>query len=682
MCCGAGCALAQTVLPRLPAGIAYDAAGNLYLADAARNALYESTLAGELLLVAGGNAQGFGGDGGPATAALLNQPQAVAVAADGTLYLADTANQRVRSIDTAGLVHTVAGSGVAGFSGDGGAATQARVRNPVALATMPDGSLLIADAGNHRIRRLQAGTLTTFAGNGEEGFGGDGGPATNALLDTPEGVAVTADGRVLIADSHNHRLRVVSTDGTISTLAGTGQRGYAGDGGAAVLAKLSLPRGVAVLPDGRIVFADADNQRLRVVATDGTISTLVGSGVQGDAGEGSGASLATVNSVHGVAISPVNGAAAFADSSNRVVRALLEDQKVFNAASMNSGAATTVSLQQQGSEVAVQVQGNAGTPVGAIQVSENGVVLAAGTLRAGAASIALQGLSVGTHSLVALFPGDGFNPAASSLPVGFVVTDRRATVTTMSLPGMSYQGLPLTLVATVSSASGTPTGTVTFLDGSSVLATSPLSGSVASTVVLAPVLGTHVISASYSGDTNFLPSSTNAQSVNILAAPSFTLTVHGSDSMTVAAGTPAGFQFDVAGSGGAFTGAVSLSVAGLPSGTLGTFSPAEVIPGAGSSLVTLTIPTAQLLSVVAGRELFVLGLLVPLVCLSHKRRAQGRLVFPVFLCCFLLSACGCGARTLQESTPAKSYTLTVTATGTDLLGAIVSRNATIRLSVR
>ena len=225
-----------------PAQIAYDAAGNLYIADLNNNVIRKVDLAGIVTTVAGNGEQGFAGDGGPATSAQLDSPAGVAVNAAGDIYIADTHNQRIRKV-SGGTITTIAGTGVAGFSGDNGAAASAQLSNPTALALDSSGNLFIADTDNHRIRKISGTTITTVAGNGEQAFSGDGASATAAGIDSPNGVAVDAAGKIYIGDTRNQRVRVVDTAGVISTLAGNGSKAYGGDGGTAAGASLARPRG-------------------------------------------------------------------------------------------------------------------------------------------------------------------------------------------------------------------------------------------------------------------------------------------------------------------------------------------------------------------------------------------------------------------------------------------------------
>jgi len=216
--------------------------------------------------MAGNDTSGFSGDGGPATQAQLNTPQGVSVDAAGNIYIADTSNCRIRKVNTYGQISTYAGTGVCDYSGDGGAAITAKLNNPRHIALDSSGNLYIADTDNHRIRKITAatGTITTVAGTGSSGGAGDGGPAVNARLNHPRGVFVDASGNIYIADTDNHRIRKVTTaTGTITTVAGTGTEGSWGDGWLAANAQLDHPGGVFVDASGNIYIADTDNSKVR-----------------------------------------------------------------------------------------------------------------------------------------------------------------------------------------------------------------------------------------------------------------------------------------------------------------------------------------------------------------------------------------------------------------------------------
>jgi len=217
------------------------------------------------------------GDGGPATAAQIGSIQGLAVDRLGNVYLSDTDHHRVRKIDVHGVITTIAGTGAAGFSGDGGPASLAQLNLPYGVAADANGSVYVADLNNNRVRRIAPdGTISTFAGSGGQGSSGDGGPATAAQLLTPRDVAVDAAGTVYISEFGSHRVRQVTPDGLIATAAGIGVAGFRGDGGPAADAQLDSPAGLAVDRSGALYIADSQNQRVRKILPGGLISTVLG----------------------------------------------------------------------------------------------------------------------------------------------------------------------------------------------------------------------------------------------------------------------------------------------------------------------------------------------------------------------------------------------------------------------
>jgi NHL repeat-containing protein len=271
---------------------------------------------GDISTVAGTGTAGFGGDNGPATAAQIRTPTAVAGTADGGYVFSDQGNSLVRRVSPSGVVTTIAGNGTAGFGGDNGPATSAMLNAPNGLAEMPDGSILIADSNNNRVRRVSpGGTITTVAGGGT---GGDNIPATNTALAFPVGLAARSDGSYLIGVNDQHRVRQVDAGGTITTVAGTGAAGSAGDNGQAALALLNGPAGVALMPDGGFLIADADNGRVRRVLPDGTITTVAGT-TPGFGGDGGPATAAQLNNPL-AAVPAAGGAIVIADTNNNRVR--------------------------------------------------------------------------------------------------------------------------------------------------------------------------------------------------------------------------------------------------------------------------------------------------------------------------------------------------------------------------
>jgi hypothetical protein len=251
-----------------PRGIAVTPDGGYLIADLGSDRVLRVSPTGVVTPAAGNGTQGSDGDNGPATAAEVNQPHDVAVTADGGFLIAELGGARIRRVSPAGTITTVAGNGNLDSSGDGGPATQAGVNGPAGVAATADGGFLIVEFFGDRVRRVSpSGTITRVAGTGTGGLAGDGGPATAAQLSDPFDVDVTADGGYLIADAGNSRTRRVSPGGRITTVAGSTQ-GLAGDGGPATAAQLAQPRGVASTADGGFLVADSLNSRVRFVDSD------------------------------------------------------------------------------------------------------------------------------------------------------------------------------------------------------------------------------------------------------------------------------------------------------------------------------------------------------------------------------------------------------------------------------
>jgi sugar lactone lactonase YvrE len=247
-------------------GLALDTDGNLYIADAGNRRIRKVTTDGIISTIAGTGVQGFSGDGGAAINAQLNRPTSV-LFSGGSLYIADSSNQRIRQVNSTGGIRTLAGNGVAGFSGDGGAAISASLQFPLGMAMDSLGNLYFADGDNNRVRQIRPdGTITTVAGDGPGRYAGDQGPASSASLNIPFDVAVDGAGNLLIADAGNNRVRKVDTSGFISTVAGSGVDGFSGDGGLATEAILSFPWGLTTDAAGNVYIADRVNNRVRIVS--------------------------------------------------------------------------------------------------------------------------------------------------------------------------------------------------------------------------------------------------------------------------------------------------------------------------------------------------------------------------------------------------------------------------------
>lgn len=314
-------------------GIALDSSGDLYLADTGNCRVRKITASiGFVSTAAGSGAAGsgcgsFSGDNGPATAATLNAPGDVAVDNHGNLFIADTGNARIRMVDaSSNVITTVAGGGTLTTGSDGGPATAAKLVSPAGLAVDGSGNLFFSDAGDNRVRRVSAGGIIgTVAGTGVAGFGGDGGLATAARLNGPAGIALDPIGNLYIADNGNNRVRRVdAVQGTIGTVAGNGQNGFGGDSGPAVNAQLASPRGVAVDGTGNLWIADEANDRIRMVnSSTGIITTIAGDGTQNSSGDGGLASAAEVDLPWGLAISAADQTVYFSENGSSRLRALV-----------------------------------------------------------------------------------------------------------------------------------------------------------------------------------------------------------------------------------------------------------------------------------------------------------------------------------------------------------------------
>jgi uncharacterized protein (TIGR03437 family) len=349
-----------------PYSIAADLAGNLYIAGAGR--IRRVTRDGRIDTIAGTGTRGYSGDGGPAVSAQLSYTPGIAVDSSGNLYVADINNSRVRKITLEGIISTVAGNGGFGFDGDGGPATVATLDSPQGVAVDPSGNIYIDDIGNSRIRMVAPnGKITTVAGSGDSmldgGYSGDGGLALSASLRKPTGVALDSSGSLYVADSGNNRIRKVATDGTISTFAGTGTQAYSGDGGPASSAQFYDPEGIGFNAAGELFIADAGNNCVRKIARDGTVTTIAGTGVPGYSGDGGPATHAQLDYPIAVAFDPT-GNLLIADQDNSVIRRVSLDGVVTTAAgngtpghSGDGGAATRAQLNSP-SAVVIDAGGN------------------------------------------------------------------------------------------------------------------------------------------------------------------------------------------------------------------------------------------------------------------------------------------------------------------------------------
>ncbi|PWT99085.1 MAG: hypothetical protein C5B51_27925, partial [Terriglobia bacterium] len=392
-------------------GLALDLSGNLYLADYSNSVIRKVTTGGTITTTAGNGTPGFSGDGGPALNAQLRSPGGIATDLSGNLYIADSANSRIRKVATNGTISTVAGNGIfpgsgpgfIGPAGDGSPATSAQLGYPTGVAVDSAGSLYIADPGSDRVRKVVAGIMFSEAGNGFTGYSGDGGPASGAQMGLPLGMAVDTLGNFYVSDSDNNVVRKIAPGGPISTIAGDGKGtpGYSGDGGPATSAALSGPAGLAIDAAGNLFIADLGNNAIRKVAANGTISTVAGNSICGYLGDGGPASAAELCAPWGLALD-TSGNLYIADSGNNVVRKIA------------GGTITTIA----GNGTA-GFSGDGSAATGAQLFNPTGVAVdgAGRVYIADAGNSRIRAVSNGTITTVAggggVFPGDG-GPATSA----------------------------------------------------------------------------------------------------------------------------------------------------------------------------------------------------------------------------------------------------------------------------
>jgi hypothetical protein len=779
---------ATTVPLSLPGGLAYDSLGNLYIAATNDHVVRVVSPTGVINTFAGTGAQGFSGDGGAATSAQLDSPTGIAVDASNNVYIADTHNNRIREVlASTGVINTIAGTGVAGFAGDGAAATSALLNYPTAVAVDSAGNIYIADTNSHRIREIKSGTISTVAGDGEQFYSGDSGLATAAGLDSPNGVAVDSSFNIYIGDTHNQRVRLVTfTTGIISTLAGTGVKTYTADGVAANSSALARPRGLAISPNGTLLIADSDNDRVRAVSG-GNISTVVGSGQQGFSGDTALGTASAIDTPRVVAAT-ANNNVLVADTENDRVRTVDGNGDLITVAGLAptgdesltlSGALTTVVYGSGSLSATYKYISNTATgnitfydTVGSTPVQVGSPV----ALSSNIASFSTSTLSAGKHAIEAIYAGDANNaPAASGVfdvtvtPLAITATANSASIAygvaiptltgtlsgilaqdsgnvtlglsstatatsatgvypiSASLTGTAvgnytvtltaaanvtitqassttqlqtssatpYQAVPVTLTATVSDSStgstGSPTGTVSFYNGATLLGTSPVTAGVATLMTAALPLGASSVTAVYSGDTNFAASTSSGVSETVNGSDFTFVLVPSSGSpavQTVAQGGTATYNFTVSPSLASFPQAVTFTVSGLPPGATYTLTPSSIPAGGGATPMTLVVTTTNSLAQLSRHGDRWMSLTMPLLLLlpfaGFKRpgdvverpRRRPRLLLVLLLTGVLGTLTGCGAGGFFGTSP-QTYNIVVTATS-----GSVSHTQSVTLTVQ
>ncbi|RZU39534.1 NHL repeat-containing protein [Edaphobacter modestus] len=780
--------LATSVPLLLPSAIAFDSQGNLYIAETANHVIRKVDREGGITAVAGTGTQGYDGDNSAAISALLDSPQGLAVDAHG-LYIADTHNHRVRRVDLInGIITTIAGSSTAGAAGDNGPAAAALLDRPGALALDGKSNLYIADSGSHRIRRIDAGTgvITTVAGAGAQGYEGDNARAVSALLDSPQGIAVDTGGNLYVADTNNHRIRRIdAVTGIITTLAGTGVFGYAGDSSSSAAARLALPQGLSVGSDGNIYLADTANHRIRRIdGTTGMITTVAGDGTQGFSGDGGAPVSASLDSPRATTLSS-SGLVTIADRGNQRVRQLSGDTiqtiaglgsaipvqiSLSGAGTVSYGsgeltASLTSSTEATGSVVFFdQYAGTSGASV-VVPLSSNAAVFDMSVLQAGQHTITASYSGDASHSaaqstafslmvnqlpvtaivapaslrygddlpslqgsLSGVLPRDQssisatysvdlpVHPGVGVYPVGVALTGsaagnytvssaptltitKAATITTLNVATATLvsassvdAGQPVQFSVHVSTTTTvTPTGTILLSDGATLLtAASPNRSGDLTFATSALAAGPHSLSAVYSGDANFL-SSTSPTALFVVDTPQvgpgdFTLAPSSATTQTVVSGGSADFSL-VVNTNGNISSPVTLSASGLPDLATASFNPGSLPPGTPSGSFVMTIATPKTAHV--GREmnrLVFAGFFLVFLPWAGRRYGSSRprlIAVLLFSSLPLFTGCGDRIRTGSDTTvPPKSYTITVTGTALGNAGTTLQHTATVTLIVQ
>ena len=764
----------------LPSAIAYDSAGNLYIAETGNHVIRKVDTGGIITTSAGTGTQGYAGDNGPGTAARLDSPQGLALDGDN-LYIADTHNQRVRRLNlTTGVITTVAGSTV-GFSGDNGPATAAQLNLPTALAVDANHNLYIADSRNHRIRRITgAGIITTVGGNGIQGFGGDHGLATAASVDSPNGLAVDAAGDLYLSDTHNHRIRkIAAATGVITTIAG-GAPGLSGDGGPAVAATLALPHGLSIDSAGDIYIADTANHRIRRIdGSSGAITTIAGNGTENFSGDNGPASVAALDSPRATAIAPT-GLVTLADTNDQRVRQLDMQSipAIHTIAGLSSTPSNVLTLTAPPSIIYGSGQLTAAlaspTATGSIiftlldPATAGRTTLETAPVAASTATFDTSALSVGGYSILAAYTGDTTHPATQSQPLTITISPRPLTVTPDPITLLYGQPIPVltgTLVGdlprddgsltarftasigplspvatypisgtltgtaaknyafvstpanvtiapaptlttlvpsatsitagaavtfttqTASTTAGTPTGSVLFKDGATTLLDASVPASF-TTSTLAP--GQHTITTVYQGDRNFIASASAPLLITVIPAPGnapdFTLTPSGAVTQTIPSGGVANFNFTLQIKGAALSSPIALAASGLPPLATASFNPGYLPPGTTPATFTLTISTPQTDALYGypGSAPMLAFVLFPIAGMALRRRIRRGVITFVIVTSTLTLCSGCGSRINtggSSANPVKTYTITVTGTATSPTGSVLEHSTTVSLLV-
>lgn len=641
--------------------IAFAANGTAYIIDSNNNAVWKVDSTGTLSLVAGNGTYGFSGDGDPAASAVFNFPQGVAVDASGNVYIADAGNNRIRKIDAAtGIINTVAGGGAQSSTcGDGGPAKQAWVSRPSALAFDSSGNIYIADTGDGRIRFVDASTgiITTVAGSSTMFPVQDGVPATQQDM-SPVAIALDKQNNLYIADDWNGRIRKVDTStNIITTLAGGGLT-WPAENGSLATGVIILPRGVAVASDGAVYFSDFSAVVRKVDPATGLLSITAGNTYYGYSGDGGAATMASLYAPRQLTFD-ASGNLFIPDIGADAVREVtFSTPAAVPQISVPAGTYTSaqhITLNDSTSGATIYYTLDGSTPDTASTVYSAPIVLR----------------NSATLQAVAAAPG---HPLSTVAHAAYIITLQTPTIALSSSASAAFVSNPVTFTASLAGASATPSGSVTFLDGATTLGTATLNAGTATYTTSSLTAGPHTITVSYDGDDNFnsATSLTLTQTIQdfTMGAPG-----SGSTSATVQPGGTATYTVSVMPPSGSTTPAdITFSITGLPAGATATFNPAKVPAGSAATSVSLSIavPAQSSAALRPASQRFPLewGLLIlPLLRLRRNRRALARTLLLAALAfagaVVIATLSGCGGSGSQSVTPKpqpQTYNLTVTAT--------------------
>jgi hypothetical protein len=608
-----------------PNRMAVDSAGNLYIADLTGNVIRKVTAStGLISIVAGNGTAGFTGDGAAATSAEISSPNGVAVDGAGNIYIADFGNNRVRKVTVAtGIINTVAGTTSNGFSGDGGLATSAKLFNPSYVALDSAGNIYIADFNNNRIREVTVATgiITTIAGNGTRADTGDGGAASSAELNGPVAVVVDASGNFYIAEYNGARIRKVTLGtGIIATVAGNGTAAYTGDGGLATSAELNVPQGVALDVAGNLYIADSGNNRVRRVDNSTQIiTTVAGNGTAGYTGDSGGATSAEISQDNDVALDST-GNLYIVDRSNSRIRKVQTTQSALTFPT--STTVGTLDATDDPQTVEIYDIGNGDLTISTPGAGSNPSVAAYFQLDGSTTCPQLstasspQTLPAGSGCSYAV---DFAPTVAGSISGSLVLTDNSLSVAgttqTTSLTGTAgsvstttavsssanpsayYASVTFTATVAVTSGSDVPTGTVQFsIDGSNVGSAVTLSSGIGTYSTNTPTVGTHSVKAVYTTGSSSFTSSTSSTLSQVVNKTTPTITWATPSPITYGTALSA-TQLNASSGGvaGSFAySPASGAVLGSGSQTLNvTFTPTDTIDyNSSTSSVTLTVNKA------------------------------------------------------------------------------------------